>query len=74
MDQFLDTDLGWSMGLHQTEMGHEGEALHRLGVLNFVKKYGGDQHRIHLMRRCLAQDNRLQFAQAIQGDARSGWS
>ena len=64
MDQFLAADLGRSVGLHQTEMGHEGEVLTRSGVLNFVKKNGGDQHRIELMPRCFAQDHRFQLANA----------
>ena len=67
MDQFRHADLGLSMGLHQTGMGDEREAFTRLRVLNFVEKNGGDQHRIHLMRCCLAQNYRLQLAQAIQG-------
>ena len=67
MDQFRDADLGRSVGLHKTGMGDEREALPRLGVLNFVEKNGGDQHWIHLMRRCLAQNHRLQLAKTIQG-------
>ena len=55
------------MGLHQAGMGDEGEAFARLGVLYFVEKNGGDQHWIHLMRRCLAKDHRLQLAKTIQG-------
>ena len=35
--------------------------------LKFVKKNGSNQHRIHLMRCCLAQDHWLQLAQEIQG-------
>ena len=55
------------MALNQIGMGDEGETLPRFGVLNFVEKNGGDQQRIYLMRRCLAQDHRFQLAKAIQG-------
>ena len=72
MDEFRHADLGRSMGLHQTGMGDEGEALPRFGVLNFVEKYGGDQHRIHLMSLCLAQDHRFQLTQPIQGRCAQG--
>ena len=72
MDQLRNADLGWSMGLHQPGMGDEGKAFPWLGVLNFVEKYGGDQHRIHLMRLCLAQDHRFQLTQAIQGRCAQG--
>ena len=61
------TDLGRSVGLHQTGMGDEGEALSRFGMLDLVEENGGDQHRVHLMRRRFPQDHRLQLAQAIQG-------
>ena len=53
-------------------MGNEGEALPRLGVLNFVKENSRDQHRIHLMRRCLPKNHRLQLTQAIQGRCAQG--
>jgi len=63
------------MGLHQAGMGDEGEALPWLGVLNFVEKNGGDQHWIHLMHRCLAQDHRLQLREDDPGWMRAnGWS
>ena len=67
MNELSNAELCEAMGLHQAGVGDEGEALPRLGVLDLVEENGRDQHRIHLMRRCFAQDHRFQLPQAIQG-------
>ena len=67
VDQFRNAELSRTVGFHQTGMGNEGKAFPGFGMLDFVEENGGDQHRIHLMRRRFAKDHRLQFAQAMQG-------
>ena len=65
--QFPDAELGRAVGLEQARFGGKGGVLAGLGVLQFIKQHGGDQHRIDLLATAFTEDDGPEFLEPAEG-------
>lgn len=65
--QFLQADLGRTMGTDQAGVGGNRKMLPGFGQLHFLVENGSDQHRIHLLARTFLKQGRPDLLEQSQG-------